>query len=47
MLYMYMDLHITTITYTTYELQYNYTSQIELQLIYLHRYCLNVNFSSH
>ena len=38
----------TTLTCTTYKhiLQYNYTSQIELQLIYL-RYCLHVNCSSH
>jgi len=42
MLYLHTDLHLTTVTYTTNELQYNYTSHIELQ-IYLHRYCLHVN----
>jgi len=27
-----MDLHFTTVTYTTYELQYNYASQITVDL---------------
>ena len=42
MLYLHTDLHLTTVAYTTNELQYNYTRHIELQ-IYLHRYCLHVN----
>ena len=39
--------HILTSSVIYYVLQYNYASQTEVQLIYLHRYCLHVNCSSH
>ena len=42
MLYLHTNLHLTTVAYTTNELQYNYTRHIELQ-IYLHCHCLHVN----